>query len=113
MPFIHIRTNRPVSPEAESAMARQLGRDIALLGKSEAWLMLQFEENCRLYFKGDSQNPLAFVSVRLYGKADPDACARLTGNITRMLGDILSVPPDCVYVAYGETEHWGWNGSNF
>ena len=113
MPYIHMRVNRPISPEAEKAMASQLGQAIALLGKSENWLMLQFEENCRLCFQGDNQKPTAFVRVLLFGKADPDAYDRMTAAITDMLRDTLSIAPDCVYVAYQETDHWGWNGSNF
>lgn len=114
MPFIHTRINRPLDQAAEKALAQRLGKAISLLpGKSESWLMLQFEDNCRLYFKGDSQKPLAFVNVKLLGTADDASCDRLTGEITRILGDILSIAPDGVYVEYDETNHWGWNGSNF
>ena len=113
MPFIHTRVNRPISQEAEKAMAKQLGDAVSLLGKSENWLMLQFEDNCRMYFKGDCSKPLAFVGVKLYGKADKAAYQRFTTEATRILGEILSVPADGVYVEYEETEHWGWQGENF
>ena len=79
MPFIHTRVNRPISQEAEKKLAKDLGQAINVLGKSESWLMLQFEDNCRLYFKGDSQKPLAFVNVKLYGRASTDAYNKLTG----------------------------------
>ena len=113
MPFIHTRVNRPISQEAERAMAQKLGQAVALLGKSENWLMLQFEDSCRLYFRGSDQQPLAFVTVRLYGKGDPVAYDRLTAEITRMLHDTLAIDPAGVYVQYEETDHWGWNGANF
>lgn len=113
MPFIHTRTNQPISQEAEKKLAKDLGQAISVLGKSESWLMLQFEDNCRLYFKGNSQKPLAFVNVKLYGSADGNAYEKLTEKITAMLKDTLSIPADGIYVEYEETEHWGWNGSNF
>ncbi len=113
MPFIHTRINRPISQEAEKKLAKDLGQAINVLGKSESWLMLQFEDNCRLYFKGDSQKPLAFVNVKLYGRASTDAYNKLTGKITAMLEETLSIPADGIYVEYEETPHWGWNGSNF
>ncbi len=113
MPFIHTRVNRPISQEAEKAMLKQLGDAVSLLGKSENWLMLQFEDNCRMYFKGDCSKALAFVGVKLYGKADKEAYQRFTAEATRILGDVLSVPADGVYVEYEETEHWGWQGENF
>ncbi len=113
MPFIHTRVNRPISQEAEKKLAKDLGQAINVLGKSESWLMLQFEDNCRLYFKGDSQKPLAFVNVKLYGRASTDAYNKLTGKIMAMLEETLSIPADGIYVEYEETPHWGWNGSNF
>ena len=67
MPFIHTKVNREITKEKEQALSRQLGEAISLLpGKSESWLMLQFEDNCRLYFKGDCGKPLALVTVKLY-----------------------------------------------
>ncbi len=113
MPFIHTRVNRSIGPEEEKALSRGLGQAIQLLGKSESWLMLQFEDNCRLWFRGDSEKPLAFVSVMLYGKASPEAYDSLTKEITRMFGTTLSIPAEGIYVKYEETEHWGWNGENF
>lgn len=114
MPFIHTRVNRPIDPAAEKTLSQRLGQAISLLpGKSEDWLMLQFEDNCRLYFKGDSQKPLAFINVKLLGAADDAAYERLTREITRILEDALSIAPDGVYVEYDETKHWGWNGTNF
>lgn len=114
MPFIHARVNRPISQETEKELSRALGQAIALIpGKSESWLMLQFEDNCRLYFKGDSQKPLAFVNVKLFGSAEDAAYARLTAEITAILERTLHIAPDGVYVQYEETRHWGWNGANF
>ena len=113
MPFIHTRVNRPISQEQEKELTQQLGRAVSLLGKSENWLMLQFEDNCRLYFKGDSRMPLAFVNVKLYGGAGRDAYQAMTGRVTEILEEVLSIPADGVYVEYEETDHWGWQGSNF
>ena len=113
MPFIHTRVNRSIDQEAEKKLAQLFGQAVSLIGKSESWLMLQFEDNCRLYFKGDSRKPLAFVNVKLYGGAGSEAYQKLTEKITAILGDVLAIPGDGVYVQYEEAEHWGWNGSNF
>ena len=80
---------------------------------SEDWLMLQFEDNCKLYFKGDCQKALAFVSVSLFGTVSDEACQRLTAEITRILKEALGIEPDGIYVRYAQTPLWGWNGSNF
>ena len=63
MPFINVRTNTAVSDTAEQAMKRQLGQAIeALPGKSEAWLMVNFEPEARLWFAG-SDDAAAMVEV--------------------------------------------------
>ncbi|MBE5783168.1 MAG: hypothetical protein E7329_07645 [Clostridiales bacterium] len=114
MPFIHTKVNRPIAKETEQELSRRMGQAISLLpGKNESWLMLQFEENCHLYFKGDNSKGLAFVNVKLFGASTDAAYENLTAEITRILQDTLSISPDCIYVQYDEIDHWGWNGSNF
>lgn len=114
MPFIHTRTNLAITPEARKELTDALGQAIALLpGKSEQWLMLQFEDNCAMAFQGKSDAPIAMVNVQVYGKAPAECCDRLTAEITRLLEKTLRILPDHVYVAYAETPNWGWNGGNF
>ena len=113
MPFIHTRVNRPISPQQELSLTREMGQAVSLLGKSEQWLMLHFEDDCRMAFQGRQDAPVAFVSVQLFGAAGQEACGRFTQRVTQILGDTLSIPAEGVYVAYGETRHWGWQGSNF
>ena len=114
MPFIHTRVNRPITKETEQELTKALGQAIALIpGKSESWLMLQFEENCHLYFKGNGEKAMAFVNVKLFGAAAPAAYEKLTAKITEILGEQMQIAPDHIYVQYDEINHWGWNGSNF
>ena len=113
MPFIHTKTNRPITPEAQAALTRELGEAVSLLGNSESWLMLQFEDQCRMAFRGKADRPLAFVNVQLYGTLDDAACGRFTARVTDILSSVLSIDPDGIYVAYFGTDQWGWQGANF
>lgn len=113
MPFIHVRTNTAISAAQEAALKTQLGQAITLLpGKSESWLMLQIEGGCHLYFRGEQAAPLAFVEVKLFGRATAADYERMTAEVTRLLADELGIAPDGVYVKYEEVAHWGWNGRN-
>jgi hypothetical protein len=112
MPYIKTITNAPISADKRESIKAQLGQDISLLGKSESWLMVDFQENSPLYFKGSS-DPAAIVSVDLYGAARPDAYSKLTASVTKLLTAQLEIPPDRVFVKYTEYTHWGFNGSNF
>lgn len=113
MPMITTRVSIPLPPEKERALAARLGQAIQLLGKTEKWLMLEFRDQCRLCFRGEAGRPMAFVEVQLLGSASDEAYGRMTAEITRILNEETQIAPECIYVAYGETEHWGWNGENF
>lgn len=53
MPFINSKVNITLSEEEKTALKTRLGQAISLIpGKSESWLMIGFEDNCSLYFKG-------------------------------------------------------------
>lgn len=111
MPYISTKTN--VAIKNETVLKEKLGKAISLIpGKSEAWLMLNFEDNCRLYFKG-SDSPAVFSEVKIFGKATDKDYDALTAEITKILSEELNVSPDRIYIKYEEVDHWGWNGGNF
>lgn len=114
MPYIGTKTTLCISKEKEEVLKAKLGKAIeAIPGKTEAWLMCEFEDNCRLWFRGDNSAPSAYVEVKLLGSAEAEYYSRLTGIICDILAEELSIPKDRTYVKYEECQHWGWNGSNF
>lgn len=114
MPCIQTKVNIKISAEKEKALKQEFGRAAELIpGKSENWLMLTFEDGCRMYFQGGGDEPAAFVEVKIYGKAPAPAYDALTAEITRILGNELGIDAKRIYVKYEETQYWGWNGSNF
>lgn len=114
MPCIQTKVNVKITKEKEELIKAKLGKAIELVpGKSESWLMLSFEDECRLYFKGDSQQAIAFVEVKLFGTAGNEAYNKLTAAITEILNQELDISPSQIYIKYEEVSHWGWNGSNF
>lgn len=114
MPFISTKTNIEITKTSEAAVKQKLGKAIELIpGKSEAWLMLSFEDKLSMYFKGQGDKPIAFVEVKLFGSANGAACDKLTAAITKILNEELSIPPAQIYVKYEEVKYWGWNGADF
>ncbi len=114
MPYISTKTNVAISKDKEIEIKKKLGKAIEIIpGKSENWLMVSFEEQCSLYFKGKADSGIAFVEVKLFGKADSASYNKLTVVISDILKDELGIAPDHVYVKYEEISNWGWNGSNF
>ncbi len=113
MPFINTKYSSAITPEQEEKIKSALGQAVSDLGKSESWLMVGFEPNCSLYFKGEKSEKIAYVEVSLFGNASRAAYDNMTGEICKILGDVLGVPADKVYVKYSPTDNWGWNGGNF
>ena len=113
MPFINIKTNVGITKEKEESIKNSIGTAINTLGKTENWLMMNFEDEQRMYFSGNSNLPLAFIQVDLFGSADRVRYNEFTGKITELINKELGVSPNNVYVKYSETNNWGWNGSNF
>jgi len=114
MPFINSKVSVKITSDQEKELKARLGEAISVIpGKSESWLMTGFEDEYHLYFRGDNSDPIAFVEVSVYGSANSDAFSKLTGEITKIFGDVLGIAPDHIYVKYSATSDWGWNGSNF
>lgn len=114
MPCIHARVSTKISAEQETKIKERFGQAISILpGKSENWLMVGFEDEVSLYFKGKKDRPIAFVEVKLFGKAPGSAYEKLTAEITKILYEELQIDPDQIYIQYQETDYWGWNGRNF
>ena len=114
MPFIHIRTNQTIQADKDKILKETLGEAIKIIpGKSEQWLMLSFTENSRMYFRGENQLPIAFVEVKIYGKATAQVYQQMTAEITQILFETLAIPKAQIYIKYEEVAYWGFNGTNF
>lgn len=113
MPFINTKYSAEITTEQELAIKSALGEAVSAIGKSEGWLMLGFEQNCTMYFKGKKEEKIAFVEVSLYGDAGSAAYNRLTAEICRIYEEVLGIPAANIYVKYSPTNDWGWNGRNF
>ena len=114
MPFINTKVNIPISSEQEEMLKSKLGKAISIIpGKSERWLMLNFEDKCRMYFRGNADLPMAFIEVKIFGGAGGNEYEKLTATITEIISDVLKIAPDQIYIKYEEVMYWGYNGHNF
>ena len=114
MPFINSKISVALTDAQEQEIKARLGQAItAIPGKSESWLMVGFEPEYKLYFRGSNDQPMAMVEVSVYGSENPSAFSKLTGEICKIFEDVLGIAPDHVYVKYQAVSNWGWNGDNF
>lgn len=113
MPYIHTRTNTEISEEKELRIKERLGEAIKVLGKSEDWLMLDFNEKCHLYFAGNNEEKIAYIDIKIYGHGTSESFNNMTNEVTKIISEELDIQPNRIYISYSEYDNWGWNGANF
>ena len=114
MPFIDSKVNVKTTLKQQKELKTRLGQAVSLIpGKSESWLIINLEDDRKMYFRGDDSEPLACICVNIYGRADEAAFDRMTAELTKIYGEVLGVKPDHMYIKYDASMYWGWNGNNF
>ena len=114
MPFINSKISVKLTAEKESILREKLGKAIELIpGKSEEWLMIGFEDQYKLHFKGEELTKGAFINVKIFGKSEKEFYDKLTLGICNIFEEVLEIPSDKVFITYDEVEVWGWNKANF
>ncbi len=113
MPFIDSKISVPVSAEKKERIKSEFGKAISLMHKPESYLMVGLADNYDLWFAGEKLEKGAFVSVDILGTPSSADCTKMTAAICDVLKKELDIPGDKVYIKYGGSKDWGWNGSNF
>ena len=114
MPYINSKVNVKITKDQEILLKGKLGEAIKLIpGKSEEWLMVGFEQDCDLYFKGSNEEKIAFIEVKVFGTVRKPDIENLTSAICNIYEEVLSIPQAQIYIKYEEVSLWGWNGRNF
>ena len=114
MPYINVKVSSSLNDEKIEQIKTRLGKAISLFpGKSEAYLMVNIEDNCNLYFKGNNSAPTSFTEVAIFGSANKTDCENVTAEICNILEEIADVPPDRSYVKFEYSDKWGYNGFMF
>lgn len=110
MPMIAMTTSVDLTGK-EDVLKAGFGRSIALLGKSDAYLMISLTGGTPMYFQGEAREA-AFLDVSCFGKGTAAGYETFTAAACDLLEQTLGLSPANIYIKYSETAHWGWNGAN-
>lgn len=113
MPYIHLKTSKEISKDKELEIKNRLGEAIRVFGKSEDWLMLEFSNNCNLYFGGTNNDEYAYVDVKIFGSIEDNVSREFTRIVCGILNDSVDIDSKNIYISYSGYKNWGWNGNNF
>ena len=113
MPYISTTTSVKISKESEADLTRALGEVMSrVAGKSEEWLMLSFNDNVRMAFRGTADDA-AILEVSFLGEFSEEVYDALTEELCATASKILGVPQNRIYVKYSPIATWGYDGFNF
>ena len=114
MPYINTTTSAKITAEQKKSLTEAFGKAIELIpGKTEQWLMLNFNDESKMAFRGDGSVDCAMIEVDIFGKAKAESLENLTRELCRIISATLGVPSDRTYVKYREVDTWGYDGFNF
>ena len=112
MPFIKAKTSRPVLPEQEVELKAGMGKAIEHIpGKSEEYLLLEFEDNCRLWLRGKNEEPIAYIEAAIFGNEPHYGYDAFTAEVTNRFSKVLNIRPDHIYIKYEDIIAWGVQGT--
>lgn len=111
MPFIKAKVSCPISQEQESELKDGMGKAIELVpGKSEEYLLLEFEDSCRLWLRGKNEEPIAYIEAAIFGNEPHYGYDAFTAEVTNLFSKVLNIRPDHIYIKYEDIIAWGVQG---
>lgn len=114
MPYINSRLTMELSKKQKEDLKRKMGEIIAEIpGKSEEWLMVSFDDNKTVYFRGKEMDKAAFVEVKISGTTEREYKNKVTHLICSLYEKELDIPGDSIYITFNEVGDWGFNGKLF
>lgn len=114
MPYINSKLTAKLSDQDKEVLRTKMGEIITEIpGKSEEWLMVSFNENETIYFRGEKMEKAAFIEVKIAGTAKREQKNKITNLLCNLFETQLSIPKDSIYITFSEIEDWGWNGELF
>lgn len=114
MPFVRSKVSVPVSQVQERKLKEGLGQAIARVpGKSEQYLMLDFEDQSHLYFQGRNDRPIAYIEAALFGNELHYGYDAFTADVTALYQKTLGIPKENIFIRFEDIPDWAEGGVNF
>ena len=112
MPLIKAKVSCPISPKQESELKAGMGKAIEFVpGKSEEYLLLEFEDNCRLWLRGKNDEPTAYIEVAIFGNELHYGYDAFNAEVTNLFSKVLNICPNHIYIKYEDIIAWGVQGT--
>ena len=109
MPYINVSTTTKVDDK------KKLLEEISILissltNKSKRFVMAKIDDNCHMYFDGDT--PSCFLEIKSIGSLNTSEMAK---PISHFVYKKMGIPIDRIYISFEDVPSslWAWNGRTF
>ena len=109
MPYINVSTS--IKVDDKNKLLEEISVLISsLTNKSKRFVMAKLEDNCDIYFDGDS--PSCFLEIKSIGLLNPSEMAK---PISDFVHEKMGIPADKIYISFEDVPAslWAWNGRTF
>lgn len=114
MPYINSRLTLKLSEEDKETLKTQMGKIVSEIpGKSEEWLMISFDDDKTIYFRGKEMEKAAFIEVKIAGTTEREYKNKVTNLLCSLYETKLNIPKHNIFITFSEVLDWGWNGELF
>lgn len=111
MPFVKVKTSAAMTDAQEVCLKEAFGEAIALVpGKSEEYLLLEFESDAHLWIRGHRDEPAAYIEAAIFGNEGHAGYAAFTQAVTATLGEVLEIAPANVFIKFEDITGWSTAG---
>jgi len=114
MPYVHIRTNKPLDKTAAKVLlVKACGLIAKELGKPEGYMMASLEDGMTMLFAGND-SAAAYLEVRSIGMPE-DKTEPLSRGLCELIHAGLGIPLDRIYINFMDISRpmWGYNSTTF
>ncbi|MFI3115398.1 MAG: hypothetical protein R3Y12_04565 [Clostridia bacterium] len=111
MPYISITTSAKMTENTKTELKTRIGAKIPLIeGKEEAKLIINIADGCEMYMRGEKDDKIAFVNVKLFRKAKFEDKEAFVKEMYATIKDILDIEKTNAYINVEEYLEWGTQG---
>jgi phenylpyruvate tautomerase len=115
MPMIRVQLSSPLDKPKQASLLKSLSATVAgVLGKPESYMMVVLQPDVPILMGGRNE-PAAFFEVRSVGTISGEQAAKLSAQVSDVLGEATGLPAERIYSNYTGVPGtmWGHDGGTF
>ena len=114
MPFFKAKINFSLYDEQEKILKTELGKAVCVnFGYGEEYLLAIFEENQKIYLRGEKTEKVAYIEVEVFGNKNHTGYKNFSHDVTIIFNEILQIPPQNIYIKFEDITAFGVSGNYF